>query len=163
MVRDGLPVALAVPRHKLGDEAVADFAAASITSRVYRGRTADDPDAPGETMCREIERVNEIFGALGDIEKHACRNRRTGDTCPFYETCGYQRQKQATPQVWLIPHELLFHQRPAFIPAPAVLGIDELFWGSSLQGTENPITVDASDLTQAIAPFLARACSTQPI
>ena len=98
-------------------------------------------------MCREIERVNEIFGALGDIEKHACRNRRTGDTCPFYETCGYQRQKQATPQVWLIPHELLFHQRPAFIPAPAVLGIDKSFWGSSLQGTENPITVDASDLT----------------
>ena len=42
-----------MPRHKLGDEIVRDCAEAGITARVYRGREADDPEAPGEKMCRD--------------------------------------------------------------------------------------------------------------
>jgi hypothetical protein len=146
LVRDGRPVVLAVPRHKLGDEVVADLAEAGITARVYRGREADDPDAPGEKMCREHERAAAIFAAMGNIERHACRNKRAKTVCSFYEVCGYQRQKLAKPQVWLIPNELLFHARPKFIAQPALLGIDESFWNSPLEGVDRQIIVSAGVL-----------------
>ena len=75
LVRDGLSVVLAVPRHRLGDEIVCDFAADGITARVYRGRDADDPDAPGEKMCREHERAAAIFQAMGDVDRARLRNK----------------------------------------------------------------------------------------
>ncbi|HEX2152021.1 MAG TPA: hypothetical protein VHG31_08500, partial [Stellaceae bacterium] len=146
LVRDGLPVVLAVPRHKLGDEVVADLAEAGITARVYRGRDADDPDAPGEKTCREHERAAAIFAAMGNIERQACRNKRAKTVCSFYEVCGYQRQKLARPQVWLISSELLFHARPKFIAQPALLGIDESFWNSPLEGVDRQIIVSAGAL-----------------
>ena len=142
----GLPVVVAVPRHKLGDEFVRDLVQDGGTGRVYRGRTADDPDAPGEKMCREHERTTAIFNALGDIERNACGSRDGAHRCEFFDVCGYRRQMQAAPQTWVVPHQLLFHPRPKFIPAPAALVIDESFYGASLHGTDRPIWVDLAVL-----------------
>src|SRR4051812_3639704 len=64
LIAAGKSPGLGVPRHKLGDEIVRDFAAAGITARVYRGREADDPEAPGEEMCRDLPRVKAIEFAL---------------------------------------------------------------------------------------------------
>ncbi len=63
---------LAVPRHNLGDEIMRDLAEAGITARVFRGREAADPNAPGKTMCRDLERVRDIEAAGGRASAHAC-------------------------------------------------------------------------------------------
>ena len=72
LVRDGLPVVLAVPRHMLGDEIVPTWPRKGSRPHDYRGRDSDDPKAPGEKMCREHERAAAIFQAMGDVAKHAC-------------------------------------------------------------------------------------------
>ena len=147
LVRDGLSVVMAVPRHKLGDEFVRDLVKAGITARVFRGRDAEDPDAPGEKMCREHERAAAIVQAMGDVTKHACGKGER--RCEFYDVCGYRQQAAAKPDVWVVPHELLFHPQPKFIPALAVLAIEESFWDAGLEGTDAPIVLPLAWLAQA--------------
>src|SRR5690349_21928981 len=53
LVAEGLHPGLGVPRHRLGEEIVDDFAADGIDAFCFRGRDADDPLAPGHKMCRE--------------------------------------------------------------------------------------------------------------
>jgi len=147
LVRDGLPVALAAPEHKLNNEIARDLVEAGISAHVYRGREQPDPDAPGERMCREWERAAEIFHAMGDVEKHACGKPNSEHVCEFYSVCGSRRQRAATPQVWLVPHASLFHPKPKFIPSPAVLGIDEKFHDYGVEGTDKPKWLELSALT----------------
>jgi putative DNA primase/helicase len=123
---------LAVPRHKLGDEVVSDLARQGIEARVYRGREAADPDTPRRKMCREYDRTTEITAALGTVGRLACKSGT--DQCEHYDICGYQKQTLQEPRVWVVPHQLLFLQRPDFISAPDALGIDESFWNASLRG-----------------------------
>jgi hypothetical protein len=127
---------LAVPRHRLGDEVVGDLAALGLTSRVYRGREADDPDAPGEKMCRDLARVGLITDALGNVTTCACKYKDS--ECEFFQICGYQKQREQRPNVWIVPHHLLFLKRPSFIPRPDSLAIDEAFWAAALHGDEQP-------------------------
>src|SRR5262249_8046921 len=130
--------------HNLGDEQVEAFAAIGITARVYRGRDAEDPDAPGEEMCRDGERVALIEDAGGRVSSEACFHK--GVACQFYEVCGYQRQRGAEPDVWIIPHQLLFKKRRGFIGKPDVLVIDESFWNATLHGTDKPYRVPVDEL-----------------
>ena len=130
---------LAVPRHKLGDEVVADFAAAGTTAHVFRGREAYDPEAPGEKMCRDLERVREIEGALGRASTQACKSKK--GQCEFFNVCGYQKQRQQQPEVWAVAHQLLFRQRPSFIELDA-LAIDEGFYSAALHGIETRYEID---------------------
>ena len=127
---------LAVPRHRLGDEIVGDLAALGVTGRVYRGREADDPDAPGEKMCRDLARVDLITGALGNVSTCACKYEN--NECEFFHLCGYQKQRQQRPDVRIGPHQLLFLKRPGFIPEPNSLAIDEAFWAAALHDDEQP-------------------------
>jgi putative DNA primase/helicase len=135
-IKRGSRVVLFVPRHKLADEIVNMVAKLGITACVYRGRDADDPMAPGEKMCREQERIKAIGEALGSVPSLACR--RGDKQCPFYETCGYQRQRRERPQMWIVPHNLLFYERPDFIPHPDALGIDETFYSTGIKGIDKP-------------------------
>jgi len=146
LVKAGLSGVLAVPRHKLGSEIVADLAEAGITARDYRGREADDPEKPGEQMCRDLERVTLIEDALGDASRNACK--RGADKCEFFDACGYQRQRAAQPDIWIIPHQLLFRPRPSFVPPPASLGVDESFWQAALHGCENPVKMELAWLAE---------------
>ena len=116
-VAQGLPVVLAVPRHRLGDEVVNGFSGQGISARVYRGREAADPEAPGTKMCRELDRAELISGALGSVARQGCKHGAA--ECAFYRECGYEAQKHKKPQVWIVPHQLLFRERPSFIPAPS--------------------------------------------
>jgi putative DNA primase/helicase len=135
-----------VPRHRLGDEIGRDLAEAGVTARVYRGRDALDPEAddPEAKMCRDIGRVELIEGALASAAAHACRYRDR--ECEFYHTCGYQRQRAAEPDVWVVPHQLLFRRRPSFIPQPSALAIDEAFWSAGLRGIDTPYRVSLDAL-----------------
>jgi hypothetical protein len=40
-----------VPTHKLGRETLQDMADLGLSAAAWRGREADDPDAPGTCMC----------------------------------------------------------------------------------------------------------------
>ena len=113
LVEAGYHPVFAVPRHRLGDEIVRLLAEHGITGRVYRGREVADPDAPSEQMCRDLDRVKEIENALGDPSAHACKHK--DKECEFFRICGYQKQRREKPQVWLIPHQLLFRYKPSFI------------------------------------------------
>jgi hypothetical protein len=144
LIRSGSHCVLAVPRHRLGEEIVNDLAEEGLTSRVYRGRDADDPDQPGMQMCRDLERAKLIEEALGDVSVHACQH---GDQiCEFFASCGYQRQRRQRPNVWIVPHHLLFHKRPDFIAEPDSLAIDEAFWGAPLHGIDEARKLWLSDL-----------------
>jgi putative DNA primase/helicase len=144
---------LAVPRHRLGDEIVHDLAAAGITARVYRGREANDPDQPGEKMCREIERAMLITEALGAVTPRACKKK--DKECGFYHVCGYQRQRQQRPDIWIVPHQLLFRERPSFISEPDSVVIDEAFWGAALHGVERPYRLLLSAINQHREIYIA--------
>jgi putative DNA primase/helicase len=136
LVAAGKAPVLAVPRHRLGEEIVDKLARVGISAAVYSGRGAVDPDTPAKKMCRQIERVELITNALASVSTRACKD---GDRiCEHFATCGYQRQLEEHPDVWIIPHQLLFIGRPRFIPKPDVLAIDESFWSASLHGIDRP-------------------------
>lgn len=101
-----MDLVIAIPRHRLGDEIALDLAAMGISACVYRGRDADDPQAPGKEMCRELDRAGLINEALGSVSPRACKHGE--QQCRRYEICGYQRQRRQQPKVWIVPQQLLF-------------------------------------------------------
>ncbi len=139
LVAAGKHPVLAVPRHRLGDEIVRDLAEAGVDARVYRGREALDPELSDVKMCRDFGRAEIITSALAPVSSRACKHRDR--ECEFFATCGYQRQRQQRPDVWVVPHQLLFRAKPGFIPTPAALAIDECFWGAALHGVDRPVRV----------------------
>jgi Rad3-related DNA helicase len=73
----------------------------------------------------------EAIGA--DVERAACRKPRDGDDpilCQFYETCGYQRQKEAAKQADIVfaAHQYLFGPPPVLTKDIGVVVIDEAFF-----------------------------------
>jgi hypothetical protein len=139
LVPMGMPLILSVPRHRLGDEVVRDVAKDGFEAHVYRGRDADDPDAPGHKMCREPERVELVMKAHLSVQSHACLSRN--GKCPSFDICGYQRQRRESPAMWIVAHQLLFQKRPDFIPKPAALAIDESFGDAALLGLQPAVKV----------------------
>jgi putative DNA primase/helicase len=139
LLRAGRTGVLAVPRHRLGDEIVRDLARDGFTACVYRGREADDPERPGDQMCQDLARVSLLESALAAVGPHACQR---GDArCDFFDQCGYQRQRRQRPAIWVVPHQLLFRERPSFIPEPDSLTIDEAFWQAAIHGVETPYKI----------------------
>jgi putative DNA primase/helicase len=125
---------LAVPRHRLGEDVAKRLIDRGIDAHVFYGREAPDPATPSQKMCRELERTEKINGALGDVARMACKNGSA--ECQFFRTCSYQAQQRLTPRVWIVAHNLLFRDRQSFIPQPDFVGIDEAFWGASLNGLD---------------------------
>jgi hypothetical protein len=109
-------------------------------------------------MCRDLERAKLIEDALGDVSTHACQH---GDhICEFYTSCGHQRQRRQRPSVWIVPHHLLFHNRPDFIPEPDSLTIDEAFWGAALHGTDETRKLWLTDLVEIRAIAISSTASS---
>ena len=74
-----------------------------------------------------------------NVQATACRTKVNGieHKCPFFNQCGTQRQSQQRADVWFVPHELLFTEKPATIGELAALIIDEGFLRAGLGGV-NP-------------------------
>ncbi len=93
----------------------------------------------GKAMCHDLEAVKLVQEAYGNVQAQACGSGKLHEPeCPFFRTCGYQRQKrQASPDVWIVAHELLFTQKPKELGDLAAVVIDESFWQDGLQA---PVT-----------------------
>src|SRR5262249_38910229 len=96
----GLSVLISVPRHRLGKQIVEDLAP-DVLARVFQSRGADDLEIPWLLMCLEKDRVQATEGALGEVDRLACK--RGEDICEYFETCGYERQQRPPkPDVWVV-------------------------------------------------------------
>ena len=147
---DPRAVVVAVPRHNLGAEFAADLAeiADGLAVAVYRGRAADDPEAAGEKMCRRADEAAEVQRAGGEVERTLCRSGET--RCPFFAVCGYQRQRRARADIWLVPHAVLWREPPRMID-PAALVVDEDASGGAFGGFEGvPVRLSLDDLARAL-------------
>ncbi len=137
----------AVPRHKLGDEVAALFEANGITARVFRGRTADDPDASGAgvKMCLDVEAVTLALQLGMPVSTSCCKGKHpaTGEvvTCPSFYDCSYQAQVRDRPDVWIVPHQILYQAQAALGDVAGVV-IDESFWQAGIKTAGKGLTLD---------------------
>lgn len=143
---DQRAVVITVPTHKLGDEQARAFEelpaakAAGLRAAVWRGRKAPDPAAPGEMMCRDLEAVEDAQKIGANVEEAVCRKGEA--KCPFFDACGYQRQRGIRADVWVGAHELTFATMPRAFGKIAALVVDEAAWTKGLEGTEGkPIEI----------------------
>ncbi len=154
---DGRTIVFAVPTHKLGEEQARAFErlpaarAAGLRAAVWRGREAPDPEEPGEAMCRDLEAVHAAQFVGVRVESAVCRSRKTNTACPYYGTCGYQRQKRSRADLWFVPHELLFTEKPAALGTPAAVIVDENAWTAGLEGVDGaPMDLALDALDEAV-------------
>ena len=137
------------------------------TARVWRGmeavdpdhQDAADPDVPVVSktrMCRNLDAVKDAREAGADLFKSACQRKVDGErvSCPFFSQCGYQRQREATADIWIIPHELLFLRKPASLGRLAALVVDESCWADGLEGVHGkPSSMPLAELRQPSTIF----------
>ncbi len=146
-VRDKRGMLFAVPTHKLGDEVEGLFTDAGVTSRVFRGRKAPDPDMPdtGRLMCLDHDAVQLALDGGMTVSTACCKgtNPKTGTKveCSFYYECAYQAQLRAEPDVWIAAHQILFQAQAALGDVAGVV-IDEGFWGPGLKMGGKGLTLD---------------------
>jgi len=123
---DGRTAVIAVPTHKLSNEASREFnklpeaQAAGLVADTWRGRTTNDPDAPGKKMCLDLDSVELARAAGQSVEKACCKDKKRvfgfrpagldapTVECPFFAVCGYQAQIKRRADVWFVAHEMLF-------------------------------------------------------
>ena len=153
---DNRTIVFAVPTHKLGEEAAAEFEAmpaaraTKLTAQIWRGRNAPDPDVPGEAMCRDLDRVRDAHDAAQSVQSSCCKGKDA--KCPFFDACGYQAQRRRRADVWFVAHEMLFTERPSAIGEVAAVIVDEAAWQDGLEGEHGPIVLplDALDRPDSV-------------
>ena len=136
-------VVIATPRGDLNHKtaARANTIAPDVTVAVYHGADADNPEAPGEKMCRnpEARRAAEIRRL--DQTKLIC------PVCPMRNGCAYRAQAARRADIWLVPHHLLFVRKPSPIGDLAWLIIDENPVAAALIGVGDPHAPNTEDRT----------------
>ena len=119
-------VVIALPRHRLGAEQIkrlmVEHPNANIAAAEWYGRYYDDPEAPGEKMCRRPEAMA-VEKAYLSVEHHLCKQGEI--KCPLFDLCGWQRQKQTVANIWFVMHESLGHEKPKALGDVGLLLIDE--------------------------------------
>jgi hypothetical protein len=129
-------VIYAVPRHKLGRKIEEQFKAHGLNARVFRGRTADDPENPGMPMCLNLSAVELALRCHANVTATCCSYKKM--RCRYFHRCGYQRQMPAGGEkvdVWIVASDTLFHPQEVF-GEPAAVIIDEAIWRKGVRGVE---------------------------
>lgn len=138
------PFAYAVPTHRLGTEIVSQFHEHEVSARVFRGRSAPDPDRPGRTMCDDLDAVDLALKLGAPVQASCCKGKAPSGAkveCAFFDSCSYQRQMNSRPQVWIIAHQLLFHAQAGIGPISGLF-IDESFWQAGIWTARRGLTLD---------------------
>lgn len=118
----GPRIVYAVPTHGLAEEVAQRFAALGVSAEIVRGYDRSDPlRDDGAKMCLDAAAAAAASKARLPIPSTLCVS------CPFAGQCGKDRERRATPQVWIVTHASLFGRRPEHVFAPDALVIDEGF------------------------------------
>ncbi|OYV49235.1 MAG: hypothetical protein B7Z77_08495 [Acidocella sp. 20-58-15] len=155
-------IVFAVPTHRLGDEQAKAFEklpearAAGLRAKVWRGREAADPEGVNIQMCRNLNAVKDAQEIGLDPQTTTCMAKvmQGGEAvtikCPFYNSCGYQRQRASRADLWIVPHEVLFTKKPAALGDVAAVVVDESAWQDSLIGVHGrPMQLNLEALQSA--------------
>ena len=114
----GLVSILFEPDHGMAEQARKDYddnaPEGSAPSIVLRGRTAPDPDQPGETMCRLPEIASKLAAKGVSVRKALC------ERCPFSEVCGYLKNEATIKRLANAPEGVVIFAPHdyAFLPMP---------------------------------------------
>lgn len=134
----GLPhrVTWFVPEHALSDQTFRDMQAAGIHAAVWRGREADNPYAPDETMCRNMKPVRQAQRIRADAETVVCGKPGETGACPFRESCAYQNQKGivAAADVVIAANAMMYRTPPTSVLSDqtGLIVADEKLWQAGL-------------------------------
>ena len=118
-------IAYVVPEHKLADDVCRRFnnGAHRAIAQVWRGISQPDPADPSFTMCRRPSDSNLVQLAGGEIGS-LCGSSTRGRLCPHHPeaggACAYLRQRQADPQIWVVPAAMLTKAVPGVMQRKAV-------------------------------------------
>jgi hypothetical protein len=117
---------LAVPTHKLADEAVERARKAGLSAGPFRGRLYEDKDNGEFPMCKRPKEVQLCVDAELPVTSSMCES--DGSKCKFRQICGYYAQIEELKNcdVVVVPHASLFHEMPP-INSRGLLIIDEQF------------------------------------
>jgi hypothetical protein len=152
------------PTHRLNESTAEQFREPGLTAKVYYGRTAWDREIPGNgdlpedkrvLMCLKPELVDMAIKAHQSVTETCCYKKpRRGkggreEFCEHFQPgcnqCGYQKQfNGGAPDVWLAPHQMLFHDQSALSRLAGVI-VDESFWTKGVYGVgeaREPLTLD---------------------
>jgi hypothetical protein len=134
-------VVIALPRHELGEEQLRafgdEFPGQDVQSAIWRGYAAADPLVDGAQMCRRFTDIAAVLRAKAKASDLCQKgNGATAARCPFFDCCGYQRQKKQQARIWFVAHESLLHERPKAIGEISAIFIDESFIDAYLFGTD---------------------------
>jgi|GEM_PF-2119523 len=164
----GKCIGIASPRHALNDEQAADLRerlGSEYRVAVYRGRNAEDPDAPLESdepdakrlrMCVVNERIGELVGAGGAAEDLCRKGTQKKPGCPHWSSCGYIRQRETEADVWLFAHNVRTKKKPKPIGELAAVFVDESPVDVHLGGVDGtPVALTFGEL-QDVVDALAR-------
>jgi putative DNA primase/helicase len=138
VIAKGHRVIVSAPSHALAEDLARRFQEMSVASgsnatvRVWRGRKRPDPVDSDQTMCRDLDAV-----ALAHKAKMSAFDTVCPD-CKHRVACPYLDQQDATADLWVVPHALLFSDRPKAMAGAAILVIDEDFAMQGLEGVEGP-------------------------
>jgi hypothetical protein len=135
------PIIYTVPQHKLSEEILERFNKKGINARIFRGRTAIDPDKYDPTlllkdqllMClRHAYALKLGMATHAELTETCCVKGKT--KCPLLPKCGYfgQQQDAEEVQVWIVAADTLFHTHKVF-GKPAAVFIDEGIWQKGLR------------------------------
>ena len=130
------PIIYAVPQHALSKEILKRFTDHGINARIFRGRTAIDPEKFDPTllvkdqllMCLRNDNALKL-GMLSHAELTESCCVKGKIKCPRINECGYfgQQQDADEVQVWIVAADTLFHTHKVF-GKPAGVLIDEGIW-----------------------------------
>jgi putative DNA primase/helicase len=141
------------PTHRLNESTAEQFREQGLSAQVYYGRGAWDRGVPGNEdlpedkrvlMCLKPERVALAIAAHQSVPDTCCHKKpRRGkggkeEKCEHFDEgsnqCGYQKQfNGGPPDVWLAPHEMLFHAHRALSELAGII-VDETFWAKGVYG-----------------------------
>lgn len=160
-------VVILIPRHDLGNEQIKrlmdEHPGYSGGAAIWRGRHADDPDAPDPEhpgkflkMCQRDKEAEEIEKAKLDVERSLCKRGRGKKAvkCPLYDTCAYQGQKQVRAGIWFAAHEVMVHRKPKALGSIGWVMIDESPIDAFVFGVEKPIELPLDKLRDPTPPAL---------
>jgi hypothetical protein len=156
----GGPIVLAAPTHRLNGQllerakTLAEELGIDARIETWLGREAIDPSGDGKAkMCLDLKSVREVIEAGLKPQTNACQRKLADGTvrrCRYYDECPYQKQRARRADLWLVSHAALGHAKPAEIPAPALLIIDENPVTALLRGLDGNEIVRVSDLEPAV-------------